>query len=388
MRKRILALLVAAAMMVSLSCTAFANEISDKQNMLSGVKGRIGDLKDQISDLSDNIDDNQKTVEDLDQRINNVGSDIRSLQSKIGSVQKKIDSTTVELDAAERDYSKQDQRMKDRINALYKNSTDGGYLGVILESASFAEFISKSDIVQKVVDYDMQMLEEMKQKREMIDKKKAELEQDKRELASDKAQLDYKKEQLVANQNSRKKLIAAYTQQKTQSEKDLEDEEAAAAKITKDILALQDKNKNYDGGKWAILRRSDYPSGKSPKITSTFGSRIDPVTGKRGEFHSGIDIGTGGVTNIPVYAMSGGKVIIARWYGGYGYCVVIDHGSGLASLYGHNNKLLVTEGQTVSGGQRISLSGSTGRSTGPHVHFGIQKNGQYINPAPYLMFGR
>ena len=90
---------------------------------------------------------------------------------------------------------------------------------------------------------------------------------------------------------------------------------------------------------------------------------------------------------IPIYAMAPGRVILSRYYGGFGYTVVIDHGSGLATLYAHNNKLLVSQGQIVVGGQRIALSGSTGRSTGPHLHFGVQKDGKYINPQPYLLIG-
>jgi murein DD-endopeptidase MepM/ murein hydrolase activator NlpD len=300
-------------------------------------------------------------------------------------MENKIDYTTKELNAAIANYNQQDERMKKRINTMYKNGTSMGYLEIILSSDSFADFISRTDILKKIVDYDIETLKEMKQKREEIDEKKAGLEQDKAEQVAMKSSLDNKKSALVQQNKERKNLVALLSRQKSEYESSLKAEEEAAEKLKKEINALRTYKGSYDGSKWAILHKSDFTN-YSPRITSYFGYRTDPITGVK-SYHSGLDIGTGGVKNKPVYAMAAGKVIISRYYGGYGYAVVIDHGSGLTTLYGHNNTLLVKEGQTVEGGQKIALSGSTGRSTGPHVHFGVQMNGEYIDPQPYYMLG-
>lgn len=121
---------------------------------------------------------------------------------------------------------------------------------------------------------------------------------------------------------------------------------------------------------------------RSGRRSSNFGNRFDPFTGRRA-FHSGIDFPA--PTGTPIYASAGGKVIKAAWHHDYGYKIEIDHGNGMVSRYAHTSKMLVKEGEVVSPGQRIALVGSTGRSTGPHLHFEILENGQFVNPSHYLI---
>jgi murein DD-endopeptidase MepM/ murein hydrolase activator NlpD len=258
--------------------------------------------------------------------------------------------------------------MKKRINALYKNSTSEGYLEVLLESQSFSDFVTRVDILKKIIDYDIRMLEEMKLKREEINRKKLAIEQKKAELVSLKADLDAKKKKLVAQKNEKKKLLTLLNQQKAHYIDILEQEEAEASKLQKEIKELLAKSQgNYDGSKYAILLRSDFPSSSLPRITSYFANRVDPITHTI-RYHSGLDISTRRLENKPVHAMAPGRVIKAGYSGSYGNVVIIDHGSGFATLYAHNNSLLVKAGDYVTGGEKIALSGSTGRSTGPHVH--------------------
>lgn len=366
---------------------AYADDITDKQNQYDKVQDNIEKATEQYNDLNEEVVAGQKQIQAADNSIQSLNKDIENMNSKIKAQQVKIDSATKELNEAIDEYNEQDERMKKRINAMYKNGTSFGYLEVILESSSFADFMSRAEIMKRILDYDVDMLREMKQKREAIDKKKAELEQDKAELVAEKAGIESKKKELEKQKSERKTLVAKVSRQMAQLKSYIEQEEATAKKLENEIRALMSNKGDYDGSKYAILKKSDYPKGASPVITSGFGYRIDPITGQKSAYHSGIDIGTGRTVNIPVYAMSSGKVILAKWYGGYGNAVVIDHGGGLSTLYAHNNKLLVKVGDNVLGGQQIALSGSTGRSTGPHVHFGVMKNGEYIDPTPYLLFG-
>lgn len=382
-----LAIVMTFIMVAFFNAAAMADELSDKQQQYNQSLNNIDDLKGQKADLREDIAEDQKKLKAIDVTISGIDTEIAGMQSKIGTVQKDIDVTTEELDQAIEEYDEQDKTMKKRINALYKNGTSMGYIEVILEATSFADFITRADVMQKIVDYDMKLLEDMKAKRDEINNKKVKLEKDKAELVALKNNLDAKKKQYEAQKQERKNVIALLDRKLSAVNSALAQEEAAAQKILKEIASLQNYKGNFDGTKYAILHKSDFPSGKSPYITSYFGSRVDPITGVKGAYHSGLDIGTARLTNIPIYSMAPGKVVLAKWYGGYGNAVIIDHGSGLQTLYAHANKLLVSQGQTVAGGQKIALSGSTGRSTGPHLHFGVIKNGQYIDPQPYYLLG-
>lgn len=371
---------------MSVGLSAFADELSEKEKQYENSQERMEELKEKIGELGAQILDGQNKVKILEGNIARVDMEIKTLQNQIKDMENKIDYATKELNLAIAKYNQQDKMMQKRINTMYKNGTTMGYLEALLSSESFADFVSRADIIKKVVDYDIETLKEMKAKRQEIDKKKAELEEDKSQLVAMKSSLDNKKAALVKQNQERKNLVALLSRQKSTYESDLKEEEAAAEKLMKEINALRSYKGSYDGNKWPILHKSDFPSGKTPRITSPFGYRTDPITGSKA-YHSGLDIGTAGLTNIPVYAMAGGKVILSRYYGGYGYTVVIDHGSGLTTLYAHNNTLLVKEGDTIQGGTKIALSGSTGRSTGPHVHFGVAMKGEYIDPAPYYVLG-
>lgn len=385
--KRLMSVLLIIFMFMFFGISAFADELSDAQKALVESQKKADQYKGKIDDLEDQILEGNKQVETLNNNITTVNGQINDMQNRITDKEKQIETATNELDAAIADYNQQDERMKSRINAMYKNGTTTGYLEVILESESFADFISRADIMEKVVNYDIGLLKEMKQKREDIDSRKTALEQDKSDLVAMKSDLDNKKATLVAQNATKKNMVALLSRQKNDYMAALKDEEATAAKLKEEVKKLSTYPGRFDGKKWSIIHVADFPNGAKPRITSPFGWRTDPITGVKA-YHDGIDIGTALYKNIPVYAMAKGKVIIARYYGGYGNAVVIDHGGGLSTLYGHNNTLLVKEGQIVEGGQKIALSGSTGRSTGPHVHFGVQLNGDYVDATPYLIISQ
>lgn len=385
--KRIAVFLMALVFTVTISTVGFADtdqKIKDTQNQIDGSQQRINKMKDQYDDLSDKVAAENREIKKMNDSISAMDKEISNMNSKIKSAQAKIDTTTKELDAAVQDYNEQDERMSKRINTVYKNGTSYGYIEVLLDSTSFSDFVTRTDILKKIMDYDIDMLREMKDKREAIEKKKAELEQNKTELVALKSGIEGKKNSLVKSKSDRQKLVAIAARDAATLKGNIDAEQATAERLKKELASLLVSKGVYDGRTFTILKASDFPSGTYPRISSGFGSRVDPITGKMGAFHAGIDISTSGQVNIPVYAMSSGTVVLSKWYGGYGNAIVIDHGSGLSTLYGHNNKLLVIAGQKVQAGQKIALSGSTGRSTGPHVHFGVMKNGEWVNPSPYL----
>lgn len=382
-RKKILTVITILLVALLFNVAAFADELTNKQNQFEKTQDKIEELKGQKQDLKEEIEEDNKKINAIDTNIDGVSQEIRDMERKIKAAQDRIDVAIKELNAAVEEYNQQDERMKNRINALYKNGTSMGYIQVILEADSFSDFISRADILKKLLDYDISMLKEMKAKREEINKKKIVLEQEKAELVAVKYNLDGKKKQFEAQKKERLTMVAMLSRKLSTVNSTLAQEELAAKKLVDEIARLSSKG-IYDGSKFAVIRKSDFPPGRSPRITSYYGTRVDPITGYRSAYHSGVDIGTALLSNIPIYSMAPGRVVLSKYYGGYGYTVVVDHGSGFSTLYAHNNKLLVSEGQTVAGGQKIALSGSTGRSTGPHLHFGAMKNGEYIDPMPYL----
>lgn len=371
-----------------LCTTVFADDddskIQQTQNQIESIQQKIDKMKDQYEDLNERVAAGKAEINKMDSSIASLNKDIDNMNAKIKSAQAKIDTATEELNEAIEKYNEQEDSMNKRINAVYKNGTSLGYIEVILNSASFSDLMSRADILQKILDYDVNMLKDMKQKREAIEDKKVALEKDKAELVAMKSGIEKKKNELEKSKKDRQVLLAAVSRDASALKSNIDAEEATAKKLQKELTALLVSKGKYDGNTFPVLMKSDFPNGISPRISSGFGSRKDPITGVMGAFHSGIDISTSKQVNIPVYAISSGTVVLAKWYGGYGNAVVIDHGSGLSTLYGHNNKLLVKAGDKVEAGTKIALSGSTGRSTGPHVHFGVMKNGEWVDPSPYL----
>ena len=243
---------------------------------------------------------------------------------------------------------------------MYKNGSLG-FVDVLLGSGSISEFVSNLEIIQKIYKNDMDVLDtldkehkELQAIKKQLKEKRAKLATQKDELADEKAKLDEKKKALKKEEDALK---------------------AEADRLTSEILSMIDKNSQYIGGEFT------WPCPASTYITSSFGNRLHPIL-KSWIFHTGLDIGCSSGKDI--LAAASGKVIMAQVYGGYGNCVMIDHGGGIVTLYGHASKLCVSKGDVVKRGQVVAKVGSTGRSTGPHLHFEVRKNGEYVNPMKYF----
>jgi len=402
--KKTSSLILALMLIFVFNTSAMADSISDKKNQKQEHLNSKQELVKKKQGLEEEIKQTKGKISGIESDISKVNGEINTLHAKINGVQNTINKTSKELETAVKVYEDQDEKMTKRINSLYKCGAASGYLEILASSNSFSDFIVKADLMKKVINYDIDMLKELKGKREEIDRKKADLEKSKAELVAYQSKVNEKKNHLVNQNKEQKTLVAVLSRSSQEYTRKIQQEEAAAAKVDKEINQIlkqieeenrrkQAQNKgnggstghggNYNGNVAAILHSSDFPSGR-PIISSGYGSRRDPFTGIT-TTHWGIDIATAGNTNIPVYSMAAGTVVLVRHSNaGYGNYVVIDHGSGVMSLYAHNNSIVVGLGDQVSAGQKIALSGSTGASTGPHVHFEVRINGQRVNPEPYL----
>ena len=365
--------------------TVFADELNTKTNQLNNVKNNVNNIKGKINSVKSEKKDVLGDIDQIQGQINSTTSQIDNINGKIQSTQQSIQTEEKALLAATDDFNEEKDLYRDRVRALYMNGPSG-YIEILLTSKSFSDFISRADSINMVIDFDKKLLKTMKEKQDTIQNKKAELEKVSSSLTNLNSQLASRQNELN-NENSKKKsYYAQLDKNQDQLEKMLEAEEQEAKALQNQIRSIQAKlnhNVKYSGSKTGILRVSDI--GYVPKITSPFGMRFHPIL-KKYIMHYGIDIGVPSGT--PVYSMADGVVIIAGYENGYGNVVVIDHGSGLTTLYAHNSRLLVSKGERVTKGQMISKSGSTGYATGPHLHFEVAINGTQINPEPYLIIGK
>ena len=261
-----------------------------------------------------------------------------------------------------------------RIRDIYKNG-QVNYLDVLFGAKDFSDFVSRMDILKKILAYDNALLQATKADREALARAKAQLEIDRVKIVELRKQSAAKKELVAARRQERQGVLNAATYERETAERAYRELIETSKQIETMIRKIQSGEKNVGGSTGTML----WPA--EGEITSPFGWRVHPIFGTQ-RLHTGIDIGADyGDT---VRAADGGVIIHSDWMGGYGNAVIIDHGNGISTLYAHNSQLLVSEGQTVAKGQAISRVGSTGYSTGPHLHFEVRQNGTPVNPLNFL----
>lgn len=314
-----------------------------------------------------------KNIAELDNKLHQAEKELDNVEGQLNTLESQIIVTKRDLERATQDADGQKDLLKKRVRVMYETGSVG-YLSVVLDSTSFGDFISRLDFLKKIMNYDVTLLKNMKVHRDNIAQKEAQLKSELEEKERLKQQIGDKKEKVEVAKADRTKTLNELVKDLKELNR-LEDKLLEESKeIEKKIIAMQSKNK-YVGG------TIEWPVPSSTRITSPYGYRTHPIL-KTKKFHTGIDVGAS--TGSAVIAGNDGTVIFSGYYGGYGYTVIVDHGGQISTLYAHNSKLLVQEGDTVKRGQNIAKIGSTGLSTGPHLHFEVRKNGQHTNPMNYL----
>ena len=339
------------------------NNIKNKQEELNESRAKEKSLGDQVNSL--------------EQQINSKQSDIDELEASISEAQAKLETLEEELAAAEEKVNTQNENLNARLRNMYKNGSVG-FIDVLMDSGSFSEFLNNLSLVEKVYTSDQDVLEELQKAYDEIDAKKKEIETLQAELSESKATMEEQKSSLEADKASVEKKKSEIAADSAETQRELDKLEADAQALTSSIRnsGSSSSSSKYNGGIMA------WPVPSCHTVSSGYGGRIHPTTGKY-KFHGGLDIP--GSYGSAIVAANSGKVIWAGNRGdSYGNYVIIDHGGGVSTLYGHSSKVLVSTGQRVSRGQRIANVGSTGRSTGPHCHFEVRINGSRVNPNPYV----
>lgn len=318
-------------------------------------------------------------IQELDDTIKQAENDINGLESELKDLQTKIDEIALKLEKVENSYIENEDLLQQRLVATYE-AGDVTYLDMLMHSASVVDFLSNYYAIQEIIQSDVELLQEIEEEKEEVKNAKQILEEQKATLKVKKA----KKEQLaVITQNNKilkEQAITNLSQEEQELQQKIEEYKQEEARIEALIQVATNEYEypgDYTGGvmAWPIAKNGTY-------ITSAYGIREHPIQGIIKK-HTGIDIGNAGF-GAPIIAATDGVVTMAGSYGGYGNCVIINHGNGISTLYGHGQAILTQVGKEVKKGDLIMEVGSTGNSTGPHLHFEVRINGTCVDPMPFL----
>lgn len=338
-------------------------QIREKEKELRATKKEQQTIFGQLKDISDTIEKTEKELE--------------SIRNKKAETEKAIEKTEEELADAEARLKERTEILSARLREIYQQG-EVSYLEVLLQATSFRDFLVRYHLLEKIAQQDIQLVEEIEAERKTIEEKKADLEAKYQRLASLEEEAKSKMELLEEKKGEKQVLMAALETEKEAIERGLAELEQASNQIAAKIRAMTARNQGYSG---TPSGRFVWPTPGYSRITSAYGWRTHPILGTK-KLHTGIDIGAPSGTSIK--CADAGVVIHAGWLGAYGNAVVVDHGGGISTLYGHMSSISVREGQQVSAGDKLGAVGSTGWSTGPHLHFEVRQNGDPVNPWTYL----
>ena len=358
----------------------------ETQEKIKDIKSDIKSAEKKIEELENSKSSLQTYISQLDQESNELEQRIQELNQEIENKEEEVEQAKQDLEEAQAVADKQYEDMKKRIQYLYENGTPS-ILELLLTSESFTDFLNRSTYASQMTRYDREMLDEYIAQKEAIEQKKQELELEEEELNLLADAAEEQKSAVEALIKAKNAEIASYQAQIDSEssnadayEADLAEQERLLDQIEQQIAAAAAaaaQEGDGDGGASGFL----WPCPSSRRITSGFGLRDQPTAGASTN-HKGIDIGAG--YGSAIIASAAGRVTTATYSSSAGNYVVISHGNGISTVYMHCSALYVSVGQTVAQGETIAAVGSTGYSTGNHLHFGVIKNGTYVNPLGYV----
>ncbi|KRF34023.1 murein hydrolase activator EnvC family protein [Paenibacillus sp. Soil787] len=360
-------------------------QLTQLKKMKAQAQQKANDAQNQITKVQTEKDQATKDMKTLVNQVNEASAKLTKLNEEIDQVSDTLEDNAKQLDEAEARVESRDLMLKSRVRLMYMNGFVS-YMDVVLSATSFSDFLNRIEALKSIVNQDKEILESNKKDKETVAQKKVDTEQQLEKVKALYADADDLRDDLQAKEKAKEVKIASLTKQEKVLEDISEESDKQITQLAKQEADLQAKKRaasnakspfTYSGGKLG------YPLAVQAPLTSDFTNRINPVTG-RAESHKGIDLGAPKGTDI--LAAENGSVIYASWMNGYGNCVIVDHGNGLWTVYGHimNDGIYVKVGDVVKRGQKIAGVGSTGQSTGNHLHFEVRKNEVPTDPKPFL----
>ena len=360
-------------------------DINALQSDADELDAKRKELESQLDSLSDDKAQALKRKELLDRQISNTSAQIANVEAQISEYEELITQTEAELADAEEREEAQYELFCSRVRSMEEQGTVS-YWSVLFKADSFTDLLSRLDFVNEIMDYDQRVIQDLQdlqqeitEKKESLEDSRSESEAAKAKLVSEKSTLDKQRADAVALVNEINANEAEY--QSTLDAIDAEEEaiQARIVELSRQLAAQQaasgqtTSNAALGGYIWPVSSR---------RITSPFGNRNTGIAGASTN-HKGVDIG-GVYYSSEVHAAKSGTVIVSQYSSSYGNYVVVSHGSGNTTLYAHMSSRSVSVGQWVDQGDVLGITGSTGISSGPHLHFEITENGVRVDPLQYL----
>lgn len=379
---------IALLCILALICTAVpyaSASISDEQKKLEKVNEEIDQKKEEIDATKAQAGKIQDSIENVLAKQRQLEANIKQNKNDIAIKEAELEAIRKQLDAAIAEVNQQQEQFSKRLRAMYLNNGDESSLALLLSSENVEDFLTKMTYLQAIADEDNRVLIELNEKQKKVEELQAiaeaalaKLNEMKVKLAEDQLKLEAIKKELKAREKELKAKLATLND-------DYKKLAATSSDIRNSIKKMQEAAKKvvvkkYGPSASVSITPSKgwtWPVPSSQNITSPFGNRVHPVLGVE-KFHQGIDIAAPTGSNI--VAAKNGVVLHSGWWGSYGNCIVLDHGDGYVTIYAHASALYVSVGATVNRGDSIAAVGSTGRVTGPHLHFEVSSGGVLKDP--------
>ena len=376
----VLALAVVTADLSPAAAVTWA-DVNDLKDEAGDLADQRKELESQLDALADDKSEALKRKDLLDQQITNLSSQIRNVEAQISTYETLITQTEAELAEAQEKEEAQYELFCSRVRDMEKRGTVS-YWSVLFRATSFTDLLGRLDIINEIMDADQAVIDELKALQEEIETKKTELETSKKESEAAKADLVTKKNDLDVQRTKANQLVQEIESNESEYQSTLDAIEAEEESIQKKIVQLSQQLAAQNGSSSSAALGGYIWPVSSRRITSPFGNRNTGIAGASTN-HKGVDIG-GVYYTSRVHAAKAGTVIISTYSSSYGNYVVVSHGSGNTTLYAHMSSRSVSVGDYVNQGDVLGITGSTGISSGPHLHFEITENGTRVNPLNYL----
>lgn len=373
-------MMAAIAILSGLSLPVWGADKNEVEKLIEQTRKQLTGMIKKEHNAMSSLVTSQKQLDQVEGKIGKIDNELQRAHTRLESLASQISQIQLKLKELETQRNQRRDQMNNRLVALYKYGL-GSHLEVLAQANNFSDFVNRFELVSRFVRKDLTVLDSIGEKcrevnaeEEFLSNRKDDLQLEKKRIDQLKVQHVAAKEMLEDTVDKKQDELAKIQTNRKELEKALDELERTSKEMEERIRNYQDRNGPAIGSghlQWPVVAR----------ITSGFGWRFHPILRTR-KFHTGYDLGVPSGT--PIRACDNGFVMYSGWNGGYGKMVSIDHGNHISTVYAHCSSLQVNVGDRVVQGQVIALSGSTGLSTGPHLHFEVRLDGTPVDPGPYL----